>query len=806
MPCIPTGPAPAKVMIVGECPSINDERKGEPFTGESGELLTKLLEAAELNRSQCFMTNVIRERPPNNDLDYFIAPTKSKVTSSMIEVRGKMVMPIVKQGMDTLAKEIALVQPQVIIALGNVALWALTGAWGIGSWRGSRLNLSLDAQPPLSYTPSVIPTYHPIQMLRMHQWRQIAIHDLTKAAKEGSATKDMPIIRPNYNFIIRPSYTQAIKKLDELLFIADQHSPTDLFKLASDIETRAGHIACGGLAWSKTDAICIPLMCVERPEGYWSKDEEAEVMFRMYSILTHKNVIVIGQNYSYDSQYYYRHYHFISANIRDTMLAHHVCFPGLEKALDFQSSLYSEDHVYWKDEGKEWDATKVNEDQLWEYNCKDCVKTYEVDTVEQANVDAYNLRGPHDFQQSLIHPVLESMNRGVKVDQKLRSKLAMELHEEMAKHEQEISYILGHSLNTNSPLQMRKLLYDDCLMRVIVNPKTKKPTTNAAALTTIAQREPLLRPLVRKIAEARSLGVYFSTFVEAPLDIDQRMRCSYGIAGTETFRFSSKKNAFGTGANLQNMSAGGEVEDALPGEEVLTLPNVKQMFVPDQGMEFFDIDLSSADFRVVVWEADDLELKQMLAAGLDPYTELAKEYFHDNTISKKHPARQKFKIVGHATNYLGKAPVIARGTGLLVHEVDKLQKWYFGKHPGIKNWQNRIIDQLNRTKTVTNAFGYRRVYFERIEGNLYNQAIAWIPQSTIGILINHGYRNIYKNLREVQVLLQVHDSLAGQYPIHLRDWAQKRIMEETRIVIPYDDPLIIPVGIKTSMKSWGDCS
>jgi len=52
--------------------------------------------------------------------------------------------------------------------------------------------------------------------------------------------------------------------------------------------------------------------------------------------------------------------------------------------------------------------------------------------------------------------------------------------------------------------------------------------------------------------------VFLSTFIMMPLDQDSRMRCSYNICGTETYRFSSSKNAFGSGGNLQNLPKGDE--------------------------------------------------------------------------------------------------------------------------------------------------------------------------------------------------------------------------------------------------------
>jgi len=106
---------------------------------------------------------------------------------------------------------------------------------------------------------------------------------------------------------------------------------------------------------------------------------------------------------------------------------------------------------------------------------------------------------------------------------------------------------------------------------------------------------------------------------------------------------------------------------------------------------------------------------------------------------------------------------------------------------------------------VRNAFGFRRYYFERIEG-LLPEALAWIPQSTVAITINKGLLNLYRNLKQVQILLQVHDSLVFQYPKSEHPHILTEVKKQLQIVIPYPDPLIIPVNIKTSEKSWGECA
>lgn len=786
----PTGPAPARVMIVGEAPGDQEVREGAPFVGASGLELNRMLQEAGLSRSQCFVTNVIRVKPPNGDIGSFIAMRKSDVTPSHMPVGDKMCLPPVWEGIELLKREIELVKPNIIIALGNTALWALTGKWGIGSWRGSCLPVTLPLS--LDYQPKVIPSYHPAMILRQWASRPILVHDLRRAATQAQFRE---LHRPSYSFITRPVLSDVLSILDQLLArVLGPHEPV---KLACDIETRAGHIACIGIAWSKRDALCIPLMCVERADGYWTFEEELAIYQRLQLLLTNKNCHVIGQNFLYDAQYFYRWLHFIPNLVRDTMLAQHVCFSNMPKGLDFLSSMYCEHHEYWKDEGKEWDE-KTGEDQLWVYNCKDAVITFEVDEVEQRNVSAMQLDHVHDFQQRLFWPVLKTMNKGIRVDTGRRQQFAMTLFDEIARREAWLKDTLGFDLNIRSLKQMQEVFYGVFKQRPIISRKSGTVTCGDEALAKIGAREPLLRPVVRKIQELRSLGVFLSTFVQAPLDIDGRMRCSFNIGGTETFRFSSSTNAFGSGLNLQNIPKGS-------GEGELELPNVRSLFVPDPGHTFFDIDLSSADLRIVVWESDEPEMKAMLREGLDPYTEIAKEFYHDPTITKKDPRRQTFKSFAHGTNYLGTAKGLAERLGLPVKQAEDTQRWYFQRFPRIKKWQDDLKDQVTKRRMVQNIFGYRCYFFDRIEGTIFNQAAAWIPQSTVACLINRAYVAIDEQLPQVDILLQVHDSLAGQFPTHLGDWMTQQIVDKAQIALPYDDPLIIPVGVKTSTVSWGDC-
>jgi uracil-DNA glycosylase/DNA polymerase I-like protein with 3'-5' exonuclease and polymerase domains len=825
MICLPEGPVPASIMLVGEAPGEHEEAAGTPFVGVSGQELNRMLHEAGIMRSECFVTNVCRVRPPNNDLGAFVAMKKKDITPAHQLLLDRWCLPPVHEGYALLFQEIERVRPQVIIAFGNLALWALTGAWGVTKWRGSILGIN---GPYRGEGPVVVPTYHPAAILRQWEWRAAGLSDLRRAKRCLDSEYRRP---PVWTFQVRPDFVTAKGALTGLL---DRLAAGETW-IDFDLETRAGHIACAGLSWSTTEAICIPFMCVENREGYWSVDEEAELVFLLYQVLNHRNARIRWQNGLYDAQYTHRHWHFVPRGAQDTMISQHTLWCTLPKSLAFQASLYSPHYVYWKDDGKTW-AEGMGEDQLWTYNCVDCIRTREVGEAELQAIAGMGLQAVEEFQQRLFWPVLRAMIRGIRVDEKAASDLAMQLMDEIAKREAYILAVAGHALNPKSPKQMIQFFYGDLGQKPIWSrPKKGQPshiTCDDEALQTIASREPLLKPLVNAIADIRTLSILLSTFVNAKRDIDGRMRCSFNIAGnTETdksapatYRLSSSENAFGSGCNLQTIpsdkskSMGKMMKRGIDFE----VPNIRRMYAPDPGYLFFDGDLDRADLQAMAWDAEDDTLKAVLRANVDvhlfnvyvldnqeppPLEELVEGHpkYPDHRGPRKHK-REFAKVFCHATDYLGKSRTVAAVTGRTVHEVDRAQAIYLGRYKGIKKWQDRVIEQVRKRHYVENAWGYRWYIFSRIDDSVMPEAVAWIPQSTVGVTINKIWMNFYEKLPEVEVLLQVHDSLAGQLPAHRAAELLPRMEQESRIVIPYADPLIIPFSIKTSPISWGDCA
>ena len=141
----------ARLMFVGEAPGADEDIQARPFVGRAGQLLTKIIEAIGLKREEVLIGNVNRCRPPGNR-----PPTLEEAS---------MCKPF-------LLREIAIVQPEVIVTLGNTAIQNLLGAkQGITKLRGKFQDYK---------GIKVMPTYHPAYLLRDPSKKRETWEDLKK--------------------------------------------------------------------------------------------------------------------------------------------------------------------------------------------------------------------------------------------------------------------------------------------------------------------------------------------------------------------------------------------------------------------------------------------------------------------------------------------------------------------------------------------------------------------------------------------------------------------------------------------------
>lgn len=245
----------------------------------------------------------------------------------------------------------------------------------------------------------------------------------------------------------------------------------------------------------------------------------------------------------------------------------------------------------------------------------------------------------------------------------------------------------------------------------------------------------------------------------------------------------------------------------------LRLPNIRACFKPDPGFVLVEADLERADAQVCAWDAGCDALKVAFQRGDDIHTENAIMLYgeparinartiHVNGLS----FRDNGKRWVHATDYAGGARTISQHIALQEDRVRAAINWWIHKrHPEIGEWHKRYEYELTSRSVaqVRNAFGFRRVYIDR-STHLLGQALAWVCQSTVAIVINKGMLNIYRNLPQFQLLMQIHDSLLMQVREEiLDDMLIGALKREMAITVPYPDPLVIPIEVKWSASDWG---
>lgn len=136
------GPAEPKIMFVGEAPGASEDQSGRPFVGRSGELLTQLIDNLGLSRNDVFITSVLKSRPPDNR-----SPNQSEIDACL---------PYLK-------RQFEILNPKIVVLLGNVAVSAVIGPWKMSECHGR----IYDAEDRTFFM-----TYHPAAALRFPRTRE----------------------------------------------------------------------------------------------------------------------------------------------------------------------------------------------------------------------------------------------------------------------------------------------------------------------------------------------------------------------------------------------------------------------------------------------------------------------------------------------------------------------------------------------------------------------------------------------------------------------------------------------------------
>lgn len=384
------------------------------------------------------------------------------------------------------------------------------------------------------------------------------------------------------------------------------------------------------------------------------------------------------------------------------------------------------------------------------------------------------------FERAMQAPALEMMLRGLRVDMLARDAAVRHLQDQQGKL-QHLLDMYGLAIwdrpirprTSSGPDDLKKLFYE--AMRLPIQYQTakgqKRPSTNREALEKL-QVYFHAKPICSAILAYRDIAKQIE-FLTAGVDRDGRIRTSYNVAGTETGRWSSSSNAFGTGTNLQNFP-----------------DKLRRIFIADEGRKLAYCDLEQAESWIVgirSWLVTGSRAYIDAIRSGDLHTAVARMVWRDlpwtgDLRQDREIAEQPFyrefsyrdmaKRGGHGTNYYGQPATMAKHLKVPVSLMEDFQHAYFTAFPGIggglgNTWHRWVAQQLQLGSVLTTCLGRTRHFFGRPnDDTTLREAIAFEPQSVVGDLLNLGAWRIWRSGHNCQVrlLAQLHDAVLIDYP------------------------------------------
>lgn len=757
------GPSDSPLMFVGEAPGAAEDFQGMPFVGPTGDLLTEICNEIGLDRRTVYTTNVIKYRPPDNKLK-----------------RLKEIDVNIEDSISQLWNEIVAINPNCIVGFGNLALKALTGKGngfaGIMKWRGSCIkSVSMDYK--------VVPTIHPAALL----------HTDGELTDDNFKGKQKGPLKYSYRHILKLDLMRAVKQSESRIYnppervieIARDYVTLqrflDLYQgkdiVSVDIEVARSIPICIGLAFNNWHAISIPLLDIfswQNLEGV--HDHELAALWGLVADLLVSDIKVIGQNFKFDQRQLASLCGFRVKNFYcDTSLFAHALHSEFPKALEFTTSIYTEE-PYYKEEGREFDWKRDSVDRLLKYNARDACVTFEV--YEEMMKDARELIVSgfpnwvdefvfgHQMKLHKFYYDLEGI--GLKTDP-VKQKDIVKLYEgKVAFAQAELDKLAGWAVNVNSPKQCAILVFNQLKL------PTRKGTSEDVLVALMANTKKLssdARRMLELILEIRRLHMAKQK-VGAKVDYDGRMKTIYNICGAETGRSSTQQlkppvRPEKMGLPFQTITKHGDI-----GTEI------REMFIADDGYVFVETDMSQAEARIVALFARDDYLLKLFAEKSDIHSITTTWLFGISLPQVTKELRFIGKTVRHAGNYdLGKHRLMelvntgAKGLNLDIniseYKAGIILNKFHQFSPNLRGvFHKEIQDALqNNSRILVNPFGRYRQFFDRWDVHLWKEAYAHLPQSTVpdqlrraGQCANTRFK---RDSIDARFVLEAHDALVG---------------------------------------------
>ncbi|GHR63753.1 DNA polymerase I [Helicobacter pylori] len=332
--------------------------------------------------------------------------------------------------------------------------------------------------------------------------------------------------------------------------------------------------------------------------------------------------------------------------------------------------------------------------------------------------------------------------QGFKIDAPYFKRLEQEFKNELHVLECQILDLIGVDFNLNSPKQLSEILYEKLEL-----PKNKSHSTDEKSLLKILDKH----PSIALILEYRELNKLFNTYTTPLLrlkDKDDKIHTTFIQTGTATGRLSSHS------PNLQN----------IPVRSPKGLLIRKGFIASSKEYCLLGVDYSQIELRLLAHFSQDKDLMDAFLKGRDIHLETSKALFGEDLAKEK---RSIAKSINFGLVYGMGSKKLSETLNIPLNEAKNYIEAYFKRFPSIKDYLNRMKEEILKTSKAFTLLGRYRVFDftganDYIKGNYLREGVNAIFQGSASDLLKLGMLKVserFKNNPSVRLLLQVHDEL-----------------------------------------------
>jgi DNA polymerase-1 len=369
---------------------------------------------------------------------------------------------------------------------------------------------------------------------------------------------------------------------------------------------------------------------------------------------------------------------------------------------------------------------------------------------------------------------------------------------------------------------MQDLLYVD--MSLPVQYKRRKSVTEERKITT--NEEALVKlsrvsnnPVLELIMKAKKITKLL-TFVDVCTSPSNRVHTCYNVTGATMLRETKGLTVDDEGEykSFGRWSSSSSIILPYGSGNLQNVPKeARKMYVPPPGHVFVQADYKQAEAVVVSYLIGDTRLKKLFqdsfglsdeeckARHLDVHKITAAMMFGTPVETVTADMRRVGKTIRHAVNYSAGPGVLATKLNCSTKEAKKLLDRFHNSCPQLQIWQAQIQNELRRTRTLTNLLGRKHRFIDRWGDGLFRSAYSFVPQSTVGDLLNAALVKLYHLYGEkLNIALQLHDAIYVTVEESNVDYAKAALLECMLIPLTCNrESFKIDVDFKVG-KTWGD--